>query len=174
MTTYHIEHRVPRPGERFLHRLARADGNPTINNTVPADAMGGYGPRYVLTPDRPQSDHPEALLIRAGGDLWARIEPLLGDAYYQRLYCLQDDNERAPQDFNEWEDVYDEVPEPEPEHPTSDIILIKAIANDAGLVSLPVYALRRSTDDMYTTPNFASIRPVDITAWDDIDAGEEH
>ena len=166
MPTYHLERRFPRKGERILSdmNVRCGDWNMSVftNNGVAASS------RYVITEDRPKSDHPEALLIRADGDLWARIEPLLGDASYQRLYCLQDGDNLAPEDFTEWEDVYDEVPEPEPEHPTADVILIKAIANDAGLVSLPVYALRRSTDDMYTTPNFASIRPVDITAWEDV------
>lgn len=176
MTTYHLEHRVPRPGERFINSLVRADGNPAIN-TVHADAMGGYSPRYVITEDRQGSDHPEAMLIRADGDLWARISPLLEDAYYQRLYCLQDGDIRPPEDFTEWEDVYDEVPEPE--HPTADVIrIIEANLVDPLSETAPVIAIRQDSDSSdlfwYRTRGGSPVNPERITAWDDIDANGDN
>lgn len=167
MTTYHLERRPPRNGETYILEVITSG---TLDPGMVATAVCDFpaASRYVITEDRPKSDHPEALLIRVNGELYGRTRnPETNGFVYMSVNNDRDFQVAAY--IDEWEDVYDEVPEPEPEHPTSDIILIKAIANDAGLVSLPVYALRRSTDDMYTTPNFASIRPVDITAWEDID-----
>jgi hypothetical protein len=172
MTRYHLEYRVPREGEQFLYGLVRADGDPAIN-TVHADTMGGYSPHYVITEDRPKSDHPEALLVRADGDLWVRIEPLLGVAYYQRLYCLQDGDNLAPEDFAEWEDVYDEVPEPEPERPTADVIrIIEANLIDPLSETAPVLAIRQDSDSSdlfwYRTRGGSPVNPERITAWEDV------
>lgn len=174
MTTYHLEHRSPSEGELYLPASLVASGS-----AITHVARDGFErPGYVLTEDRPKSDHPEALLIRADGTLWARIN-YPGGSYEYMPVPAEADGIESPTHFTEWEDVYDEVPapEPEPKSPTADVIRITGIDPDHWhAFDVPTIAIRQHAigTTWYRTTTGFSIAPEHITAWDDIDTGEEN
>lgn len=175
MTTYHLEHRVPRPYETYVLD-AITTGFPAPGMVTTAVDVLPTTPRYVITPDRPRGKHPEALLIRVNGELYARTYVSFS---YEAVYTSVNDcaNFLYAGDITEWEDVYDEVPEPEPEQPTADVIRITGIDPDHYSASeAPTLAIRQNEggDAWYHTRRGFLITAEQITAWDDIDTNEEN
>lgn len=176
MTTYHLEHRVPRSGERYIDRdLLAPDMRHTPVLEDNSDVKATI-PQYVITEDRPKSDHPEALLIRVNGELYGRTYvSSSNEAVYTSVNVCT--NFQYASDITEWEDVYDEVTAPEPTRPTADVIRITAL--DPGhrhASDVPTIAIRQdqfdATDIWYRTRSGFLIDAERITAWDDIDTGD--
>lgn len=173
MTTYHLEHRVPRSGERYIDRdLLDPDMRHTPVLEDNSDVKATI-PQYVITEDRPHGDHPEALLIRVGGTLYSRVTIDTGAVVYNSV--TDPDNYHYNTAITEWEDVYDEVPEPK--GPTTDLIRITAL--DPGhrhASDVPTIAIRQdqfdATDIWYRARSGFLIDAERITAWDDIDTDE--
>lgn len=177
MTTYHLEHRVPRPYETYVLE-AITTGFPSPDMVTTAVDVLPTTPRYVITEDRQRGEHPEALLIRVNGELYARTYVSFS---YEAVYSSVNDcaNFLYAGDITEWEDVYDEVPEPEPEpepeQPTADVIRITGIDPDfRRAYEVPTIAIRHDHGDnaWYHTRSGSAIGSEYITAWDDIDTGD--
>ena len=173
MTTYHLERRVPRPYETYVLE-AITTGFPAPGMVTTAVDVLPTTPRYVITPDRPRGEHPEALLIRVNGELYGRTYVSGSD---EAVYTSVNDYENFQYacDITEWEDVYDEVPDPEPKHPTADVIRITGIdPSQPRFAAVPVIAIRQHVLDVtwYRTVSGFVVKPELITAWDDIDTGD--
>ena len=175
MTTYHLERRVPRPYETYVLE-AITTGFPAPGMVTTAVDVLPTTPRYIITPDRPRGKHPTALLIRVNGELYGRTYvPESNEVVYTSVNDCT--NFQYATDITEWEDVYDEVPaeEPEPQHPTADVIRITGIDPSHRFVSeAPTLAIRRYDEDIwyYTSSGFVFSQE-SITAWDDIYTDEE-